>query len=36
MNMFLLGLGIGFVIGYAMGLFIDKLDKRERAKNDTR
>jgi NhaP-type Na+/H+ or K+/H+ antiporter len=36
MNMFLLGLGIGFVIGYAMGLFIDKLDKREKAKNGGR
>ena len=25
---FLIGLMIGFVIGYPMGLFIDKLDKR--------
>ena len=31
--MFLLGMMIGFIIGYPVGLFIDKLDKRERAKN---
>lgn len=28
MTTFLFGLMIGFVIGYGMGLFIDKLDKR--------
>jgi len=28
MTSFLFGLMIGFVIGYPMGLFIDKLDKR--------
>jgi ABC-type dipeptide/oligopeptide/nickel transport system permease subunit len=28
MTIFLLGLMIGFIIGYPMGLFIDKLDKR--------
>ena len=33
MEMFLLGMMIGFIIGYPVGLFIDKLDKRERAKN---
>jgi gas vesicle protein len=33
MEIFLLGIMIGFVVGYATGLFIDKLDKRERAKN---
>jgi hypothetical protein len=27
-TMFLLGLMLGFTIGYPMGLFIDKLDKR--------
>jgi len=25
---FLTGIGIGFVIGYPVGLFIDKLDKK--------
>jgi NhaP-type Na+/H+ or K+/H+ antiporter len=34
--MFLLGIMLGFVAGYAMGLFIDKLDKRERNKNGRR
>jgi hypothetical protein len=28
MTSFLFGLMIGFIIGYPMGLFIDKLDKR--------
>jgi NhaP-type Na+/H+ or K+/H+ antiporter len=28
MTMFLLGLMLGFVIGYGVGLFIDKIDKR--------
>jgi gas vesicle protein len=28
MTMFLFGLMLGFVIGYAVGLFIDKWDKR--------
>lgn len=32
MTYFLFGIMIGFVAGYAMGLFIDKLDKR--IKND--
>jgi hypothetical protein len=36
MSMFLLGIMLGFVVGYAMGLFIDKLDKRERNKNGRR
>jgi NhaP-type Na+/H+ or K+/H+ antiporter len=36
MSMFLLGIMLGFVVGYAMGLFIDKLDKRERNKNARR
>ena len=28
MTYFLLGLMVGFSVGYPMGLFIDKLDKR--------
>ena len=28
MTMFLLGLMVGFIIGYPFGLFINKLDKR--------
>jgi hypothetical protein len=28
MNIFLLGLMLGLSIGYPLGLFIDKLDKR--------
>lgn len=36
MDIFILGIMIGFVIGYPMGLFIDKLDKREKAKNGGR
>jgi NhaP-type Na+/H+ or K+/H+ antiporter len=28
MTMFLIGLMLGFVVGYAVGLFIDKIDKR--------
>jgi uncharacterized membrane protein YeiB len=34
MEIFLLGTMFGFVFGYGMGLFIDKLDKR--VKNDRR
>ena len=26
--MFILGLAIGFIVGYGLGLFIDKWDKR--------
>ena len=33
MELFLLGLMIGFVVGYPAGLFIDKIDKREKAKH---
>ena len=33
MEVFLIGMMIGFITGYPMGLFIDKLDKRERAKS---
>ena len=35
MNVTLLitGIAIGFVMGYPFGLFIDKLDKKEKAKN---
>ncbi len=33
MEVFILGAMLGFIIGYPMGLFIDKLDKRERTKN---
>ena len=33
MEMFLLGMMLGFIIGYPVGLVRDKLDKRERAKN---
>jgi hypothetical protein len=33
MEVFILGAMLGFVIAYPMGLFIDKLDKKERAKN---
>jgi NhaP-type Na+/H+ or K+/H+ antiporter len=36
MGIFLLGMMLGFVVGYPIGLFIDKLDKRERAKNGRR
>jgi NhaP-type Na+/H+ or K+/H+ antiporter len=36
MEIFLLGIMIGFVVGYPTGLFIDKLDKREQAKNGRR
>jgi len=28
MTMFLLGIMLGFIIGYGLGLFIDKIDKR--------
>jgi NhaP-type Na+/H+ or K+/H+ antiporter len=34
MTLFLMGLLVGFVFGYGMGLFIDKVDKR--IKNDRR
>ena len=34
MTIFLLGLILGFTIGYPLGLLIDKIDKR--AKNDRR
>ena len=30
MEMFLFGVMLGFVTGYPVGLFIDKLDKREK------
>lgn len=33
MEFFMLGIMLGFVLGYPAGLFIDKLDKREKAKN---
>ena len=34
MEMFLIaGIVVGLLIGYTLGLFIDKLDKREKAKN---
>ena len=33
MEMFLLGMMIGFIVGYPTGLFIYKLDKREKAKS---
>ena len=36
MDMFLLGIMIGFIVGYPTGLFIDKLDKREKAKSGGR
>jgi len=36
MLIFLTGICIGFVIGYPFGLFIDKLDKREKRKNGGR
>ena len=36
MEVFLLGMMIGFAVGYPMGLFIDKLDKREKAKSGGR
>ncbi len=36
MEIFLLGIMIGFAVGYPMGLFIDKLDKREKTKNGGR
>jgi NhaP-type Na+/H+ or K+/H+ antiporter len=34
MTMFLIGLMLGFVVGYGLGLFIDRWDKR--IKNDAR
>jgi NhaP-type Na+/H+ or K+/H+ antiporter len=37
MEMFLIaGIAIGFLIGYPLGLFVNKLDKREKAKNGGR
>ena len=37
MEMFLFsGIAIGFLIGYPVGLFINKLDKKEKAKNGGR
>jgi NhaP-type Na+/H+ or K+/H+ antiporter len=33
MELFILGIMIGFVFGYPLGLFIDKLDKKEKAKD---
>ena len=33
MEIFLLGVMLGFIIGYPSGLFIDMLDKREKRKN---
>lgn len=36
MEVFVLGLMLGFVVGYPAGLFIDKLDKREKDKNGGR
>jgi len=30
---FTLGIVMGFAFGYAVGLFIDKLDKKEKSKN---
>lgn len=36
MTTFMYGLAIGFIIGYPFGLFIDKLDKKEKSKNGGR
>jgi NhaP-type Na+/H+ or K+/H+ antiporter len=37
MEMFLIaGIAIGFLIGYPLGLFIDKLDKKEKVKHGGR
>jgi len=33
MELFILGITIGLTLGYLLGLFIDKLDKKEKAKN---
>lgn len=33
MEIFLIGIMLGFVVGYPAGLFIDRLDKREKKKN---
>ena len=30
------GIAIGFIIGYPFGLFIDKMDKKEKEKNGGR
>jgi NhaP-type Na+/H+ or K+/H+ antiporter len=37
MEIFLIsGIAIGFLIGYPLGLFIDKLDKKEKDKDGRR
>ena len=36
MDLFILGILIGFALGYPLGLFIDKLDKKEKTKNGGR
>lgn len=36
MELFTLGILIGFAAGYPLGLFIDKLDKKEKAKSGRR
>ena len=36
MELFIIGIMIGFVFGYPLGLFIDKLDKKEKAKDGGR
>lgn len=36
MEIFILGILIGFAFGYPLGLFIDKLDKKEKAKHGGR
>jgi len=36
MLMFICGVMVGFSLGYPLGLFIDKLDKKEKVKNDRR
>ena len=36
MDIFILGILVGFAFGYPMGLFIDKLDKREKNKSGGR
>ena len=36
MEVFVLGIMLGFVVGYPTGLFIDKIDKREKDKSGGR
>jgi len=36
LTIFILGSMVGFVVGYGFGLFIDKLDKKEKEKNGGR